>query len=75
MDRLTWTRARPTVPGWYWWRENQLCTNQEHWTVLRIRQEHIDKHDVITIGTQVYFVQETPGEWAGPIPHPEEPRG
>lgn len=68
MDRLVWTRERPTEPGWYWWRTTS------HERIVQVTQ--------MPSGSFWFFVpdvslsvESSVGQWAGPIPHPEEPRG
>jgi hypothetical protein len=64
---MTWTKDKPTVPGWYWYRNPHGFV----WV------ENIDEKDgelcaVSTAGV-MYLVENYPGEWAGPLPLPEEP--
>jgi hypothetical protein len=64
MDKLTWTTETPTVPGWYWWRNN---TGYE--AVVNV---------VRMPAGQLYFyvpdvsksVESANGEWAGPLEPP-----
>lgn len=70
--QLTWTTARPTVAGWYWWDHGGAktlryvhCVTQAVPPILRVECpdgwfEDLDKVD---------------GEWAGPIPLPTEAPG
>ena len=69
MNTLVWTTDKPTVPGWYWWRVSFGRTP----TTLFISRDHIHENDVFTAGALVMFLREVPGEWAGPVPLPEEP--
>ncbi|WP_413935987.1 hypothetical protein [Nitrospira sp. BLG_1] len=67
MDRLVWTRERPTVPGWYWYRDMT--------TVPRVVSLIQDGYGLVVYGIEEYCnrLYEVRGEWAGPIPPPEEP--
>lgn len=69
MPNLTWTRERPTVPGWWWVRSRygkrvtQTIMCVKAWEDGRLyiyAGKPVERHDA---------------EWAGPIPQPEEPRG
>ena len=55
---LTWTREKPTEPGWYW-----LKVGSGNGTIMRVSA--FDIRDA-RFGTAVEF------EWAGPIPEPEQ---
>lgn len=69
MPNLTWTRDRPTVPGWYWMR-TQSGAFEEIVEVFRRRGDlYVSEPD------DLYPLSGYAGEWAGPLPHPEEPRG
>jgi len=60
--RLRWTRERPTKEGWYWYK---------HDDGQRIigRLFHGGLHFP---GGNFNSLKDMPGEWAGPIPVPEE---
>lgn len=77
--RLRWTKETPTKPGWYWFRN----TNQRDVHVVCIAYEW-DEH-MVDLELVAWFALEPPynwhsphivarmdGEWAGPIPEPEE---
>lgn len=68
MARLAWTRERPTVPGWYWYRDRSIVPR-----VVSLTQ---DGYGLVAYGIEEYCnrLYEVRGEWAGPLPHPEEPR-
>ena len=71
---MIWTNNKPTKPGWYWWRR----TNGKHWT-----ERVAAKYRVVAHGGTLWMLgfHKIPlshdwldyGEWAGPIPLPEEP--
>ena len=52
-----WTKERPTVPGWYWWKRK--------FHELSIHQ--VSKGDYF-----IWVPKNDPGEWAGPIQPPQE---
>ena len=62
---MKWTKERPTESGWYWFRDTTFGVT----SVLEVKI-HRDKS--IRIGP-CYDGEITRGEWAGPIPEPEEP--
>lgn len=70
MPNLTWTRERPTAPGWYWWREKiHTCPD---WIV---RVVEIIEYPIGTLYVMGHGLStRLDGEWAGPIPQPEETR-
>jgi hypothetical protein len=65
MSELIWTKERPKEPGWYWWRGDWYgpevlqvyLLNGPDTDQLAIDETEIERHD---------------GEWAGPIPLPQE---
>ena len=73
---LTWTREKPTTPGWYWWRLSPQ-TKKEDLVIFQV---------FFGVKTQRWYAQGGPrpedifpvytihGEWAGPIPLPTEAR-
>lgn len=69
----TWTTARPTVAGWYWWRIPGHCTEmariiftQSGEVVIQFDNGHATYLDQLIACATI-----TP-EWAGPIMGPEE---
>jgi hypothetical protein len=54
---MKWTTEKPTKPGWYWERKFDTV--------------HIKYFDRDLFFGGLYTAWET-GEWAGPIPEPEE---
>lgn len=61
---LTWTDAKPTVPGWYWWR--RIDEKYDERTVF---VDVVDGELKMRIRS---FWQEPFGQFAGPIPVPAE---
>lgn len=65
---MKWTTEKPTAPGWYWYR-SIVCEVTRYTRVVEVfpngkvsdgslfPMDHVDKFN---------------GEWAGPIPEPEE---
>lgn len=68
---LTWTKEKPTTPGWYWNRVEGSrmfkvsLVNEDHDGQLYVR-EAIDFFHITYIKSVKNF------EWAGPLPEPEE---
>ncbi|MGQ0812108.1 MAG: hypothetical protein ACT4OO_12900 [Nitrospiraceae bacterium] len=56
MRNLTWVRARPTVPGAYWYRK----LGEKRAIVVQIEPDR-------TITRLGNAFEDLPGEWAGPI--------
>ena len=67
MARLAWTRERPTEPGWYWWTKKLGYNGTIGWVSSARMILFLDGH-FVSIGS-------LEGYRAGPISHPEEPRG
>lgn len=65
---LPWTDAKPTVPGWYWYRDD-VSDHRESWAMLEYRNDETVYDEGFS-----HPVDEFAGQFAGPIPHPEEPR-
>lgn len=63
MTDAGWTREKPKVAGWYWWR----FRDGKDPVVMKIGDDHIAKTNVFTMGTSVLLIDELPGEWLGPI--------
>uniref|UniRef100_A0A6H1ZKR5 Uncharacterized protein n=1 Tax=viral metagenome TaxID=1070528 RepID=A0A6H1ZKR5_9ZZZZ len=79
---LTWTKDKPTEPGWYYYKEEE---RQITWKVYRVFpiDQYISPSEVcevkevgftVLIGVGTFKpVEQMNGEWAGPIPEPIEP--
>ena len=64
--RLRWTKEKPTKNGWYWWRTGGGCN-------LRGIVSVCIETDIMVLAGGIYkYLSQTTGEWAGPIPEPEE---
>ena len=65
--RLRWTKERPTKTGFYWWRNTAFDSMA---TIVAV---DIENRASIIIGSEkVVDFTKVSGEWAGPIPEPEE---
>jgi len=63
--RLKWTREKPTKDGWYWWRTGGDCN-------LRGIVSVCIETDIMVLAGNYKYLSQTTGEWAGPIPVPED---
>ena len=61
---VTWTSEKPTVPGWYFWKQQP----RGHETVVRV----FDTYVYWGGGLRTEDISNVSGQWAGPIPAPEE---
>jgi hypothetical protein len=66
---LTWTREKPTVPGWYWWRGNKQDFAQTTYVQF---SEAGNGCVSFTEGQRYKPLREVCGEWAGPLAEPKE---
>ena len=67
---LTWSRERPSEPGWYWVRgyyEATVFTSEGRSTTKRERLQYVEHYPNQNFGAM--WEQ----EYAGPIPEPQEP--
>jgi len=62
---MTWTTARPSVPGFYWFRDAYVS---RPFVTYLDREEFIIRNPMSGRNSILVW----PGEWAGPIPVPEE---
>ena len=67
-DRLTWTRERPTKPGWYWMRHNPQ--SGVHIVKLSGIAPNFDIEWAGHDDSTEMRCTNLNGEWAGPIPEP-----
>jgi hypothetical protein len=65
---VKWTTAKPTVPGWYWYRRHPWKGKQPKVYVL----EFIDSYNGLT-NSKFGLMRFLPGQWSGPLVPPEEP--
>lgn len=63
---LTWTDAKPTVPGWYWWRPPYSYPEMIH--LFRITEDS----PLIMYRRNGTYMAPCVGQFAGPIPAPKE---
>lgn len=74
-SRLVWTDAKPTVPGWYWWR-NDVDATAEDWQVVwiytRVYRPNRGELSVSPNDGGGDLLSRFPGQFAGPIPPPVE---
>ena len=67
--KLVWADTKPTVPGWYWYRIRDSFPSR----IVELRNlKHGGNVEIYVIGHGLLDSHE--GQFAGPIPHPEEPR-
>lgn len=62
---MTWTSDKPTVPGWYWYRGYEDAD----------RVVHVMDNGESLVACSFEFSESMfylDGQWAGPIPAPEE---
>ncbi len=67
---LRWSAEKPTVPGWYWWR-NKTPNGGYITDMLEVGEQLTVYNDQTH---KSHSVDEFQGEWAGPIPEPGEER-
>lgn len=65
---FVWTDVKPTVPGWYWYRES-ASEHPDSWEIVDYRDGEIIDEDGF-----IFHPDEFTGQFAGPIPQPEEPK-
>lgn len=61
---LRWTTSLPTKNGWYWYRYSQHDK-----PLIQVMSKHVE---VLYIRMHLLWWRSRKGEWAGPIPEPEE---
>lgn len=73
--RLKWTKEKPTEPGWYWWRFEKNIVPHMVYVVHEstMRPVQTDRMLILYPNSKKELDVETRGgEWAGPIPEPED---
>lgn len=65
---MIWTTEKPTKPGWYWWRREKGFIP----SFLHVTTDHLKGTGFFIVGAYTVRFQNIGGEWAGPIPEPEE---
>lgn len=69
---MTWTTTKPTVPGWYWWRDPEDLEDAGNSIVMisninnRLKAMFIDGWSLELDKIMGEY------EWAGPLEPPEE---
>lgn len=67
---LTWTDAPPKVPGWYWFKGEYGIR------IAWIKHDSRKMNELYAvIGGVGNWMSTLHGQWAGPIPEPQEPKG
>ena len=54
---MNWTKQKPIVEGWYFWRSSGRCNDSLHWDVIFIEPD---------------IERDYKGQWAGPIEEPHD---
>ena len=66
---MTWTTARPTQAGWYWWRNPNAKHEEDREVVIYKVRDYVGE---LAIGNcRIKDSHFEKGEWQGPI-EPEE---
>jgi len=68
---MLWTITMPTKPGWYWHRSATPINGKTFPRVCEIVRVN-GPHLLYCSGSTTCRVENVSGEWAGPIPEPEE---
>ena len=64
---MKWSKEPPTEPGWYWWKMGDVSNPMLEVVKLEWNSCYY------RLGTRQYYsAHELYGDWAGPIPQPEE---
>lgn len=64
----TWTKDKPTQPGWYWYRSPRPTLVVVCYIEIGLRDNCVS----FAYGERYQAMSEMEGEWAGPIPEPME---
>lgn len=75
---MNWTTEKPTAPGWYWYRSG--LGDEGDWEQSKpivIEISFFCNRDTLrafmSSSDCVYYLEDAHGEFAGPIPEPEDP--
>lgn len=71
---LPWTDAKPTVPGWYWHRYGPRDGDAPTVVEIAIHPKRAKLMTVWAAHSTDDWTELLEGQFAGPIPQPEEPR-
>ena len=70
---MNWTTNKPTVPGWYWYRERHT----DRPLILDVQQLPGGKLAFLAnlnrLGEDYVYIEDLNGEWAGPLSPPARP--
>lgn len=70
LHALEWTTEPPKVPGWYWFKDEYGIR------IARIKHDSRKMNELYAvIGGVGNWMSTLHGQWAGPIPEPQEPKG
>ena len=64
MTEAGWTRTKPTVAGWYWWRTN--AKDEKPW-VVKVQRLDMGMMQMWRIGCDRPVIIGDGGEWLGPL--------
>jgi len=62
---MKWTTDKPTVGGWYFWRQASKVKDPFKWRPIFIEDRAVWVN-------QTQMSPPLDGEWSGPIPEPED---
>jgi hypothetical protein len=62
---MTWTSEKPTVPGWYWYRDNAVPSR-----IVEVSTRSGGALWVTRMQRNGCFVDRLYGQWSGPIEPP-----
>lgn len=69
--KLVWTDAKPTVPGMWLWRFNKIASRITWELFVAIRD--YSNGEIVRVNENGKQSRWPDGQFAGPIPQPEEP--
>lgn len=69
---MRWTTEKPSRPGWYWWRSDDVAFKSRQCVVEVIKIAGDEPKYWLVNGVSInWSLGNTPGQWSGPIPPPE----
>ena len=68
---MKWSSDKPTAPGYYWHRSRTMV-NGKHFTWVVEIEKVSDVLYVAGLSPNRFILENASGDWAGPIPAPEE---
>ncbi len=72
---MTWTKRRPTEPGYFWFRANEdspRTLSRDEPAIVIVAEDPETNRIGVRFGHMQYDVRELAGYFAGPIELPEE---